>query len=437
MEDLRERVGRLEDENRTLRRSAAPARGGRARTALAVILLIVASLLAPVAVVSTWVRAELVDTDRFVAGLAPLAEKPAVQAYIADEVVRAIEESVDIPAIVHDAVSGLDALDLPPKATSAIGMLEGPAVQGINSMIRTTVDRLVASPQFAKVWEVALRETHSRAIAVIQGDPNAVVQLAEDGTLSIELGTIIAEVKQMLVAQGVDLARLIPAIDRSVPLVTSDSLVAVRTSYGFATAIGYWLPWIVLGLLVAGVAVARNRVRAAAGAGIGLAICLTLLAAGIGTGRLFFVATVSPAFMPVATAEALFGQVTENMSAIILALIVLSVLIAVGAWAFGRSRPATAIRGAANRGFARARAGLDRLHLDTGAVGSWIDRLRPALWFVGVAAAVLAIFLTRPISLGLVIGAVVALLVWLLLIELSRRPGAVPGEKTGATPQET
>ncbi|UTX52400.1 hypothetical protein [Leucobacter aridicollis] len=433
--ELRDRVEALESENTELKRATGTRAGNRARSVLAAILIVVAALLAPAAVVSTWVRAELIDTDRFVSGLAPLAEKPAVQSFISDEVVDAIEESLDIEAVVHDAVSGLSALDLPPQAAAAFTMLEGPAVHGIQSILRTTVDRMVTSPQFAQIWEVALRQTHARAIAVIQGDPNSALQLSDDGTVTVELGTIIAEAKTMLQAQGVDLASLIPEIDRSIPLVTSDSLTSVRTAYTFATAVGYWLPWLVLGLLVAAIAIARKRARATLAAGIGLAASFLLLIAGIGTGKLFFVATVSPAFIPVATAEALFGQVTLNIHAILVALTVLSALIAVAAWLFGSSRQARAIRSAANRGFDRARAGLDRLHLNTGAVGSWIDRIRPMIWSVAVAAIVLVVFLNRPISLASVLAALGWFLATLLLVELLRRPQAEVIEKAGATQQ--
>ena len=432
---LRARLGELETENTRLKRSSTGRAGGRARAALAAVLLVLSVLIAPAAVVGTWVRAELVETDKFVATLAPLADQAEVQTFVADEVVGAIEESLDIESVVHDAVAGLSSLDLPPQAATAFGMLEGPAVHGIQSILRTTVDRLVASPQFAQIWEATLREAHSSAIAVIQGDPDATLQLAGDGTLSIEVGPVIAEVKDRLVSQGVGLAGLIPAIDRSIPLVTSDSLTAARAGYSVATAVGYWLPWLAVGLLVAGIAVARNRTRATLAASLGLAASFLLLLAGLGTGRLFFVATMSPAFMPQATAESLFAHVTLSVHAVVVALVVLSGVIAVAAWLFGRSKQATAIRAAANRGFARARAGLDRLHLDTGRFGVWVDRLRPAIWCVAVAITVLAVFVNRPVTFGGVLGALAALAAALVGVELLRRPRAIVADNPGATQQ--
>lgn len=427
---LGERLTALERENTKLKRKQDRPRGARSRGTLAVVLLLLAALLAPVAVVGTWVRAELVDTTKFVDTLAPLAEHPSVQTFIADEVVDAIDASVDFEGIVHEALAGISSLNMPEQAAAAITLLEGPAVQGIHSVVRTTVDKLVTSPQFADVWEVALKQTHSQFVSVMQGDPQSAIQLSETGTISVELGTIIAEVKALLVGQGVDIANLIPEIDKSIPIVTDDALVQARTGYALAVSAGYWMPWIVLGLLVAGVLVAVNRSRAAAWAGIGLAASFLLTLAGLGTGKVFFIATASPAFMPRSTAEALFTQVTLSMQSILVALTVLAGLIAISAWLFGRSRQAIAIRGAMNRGFDRARAGLDRMHLSTGAFGVVLDKIRPAVWVVAVAATVLFVFTNRPISLPSVVWSLVVLVVVLVLVELLRRP-----EQVAASPE--
>ena len=70
---LRARLAELEAENRQLKKTQAKfdeAGGqkakGRLRASAAVILVLIGALLAPVAVIGTWARAQLVDTDRFV-----------------------------------------------------------------------------------------------------------------------------------------------------------------------------------------------------------------------------------------------------------------------------------------------------------------------------------------------------------------------------------
>ena len=126
--ELEARIAKLEAENAALRSvgiTATPVEGTdaaspppresrrRGRTVAAVVLVVVALLLAPVAVISAWARIQLVDTDQFVATFAPLAEEPAVQSYIGDQVTAAIEEQVD------DARDeGLQALGRRPSPTS-------------------------------------------------------------------------------------------------------------------------------------------------------------------------------------------------------------------------------------------------------------------------------------------------------------------------------
>ena len=170
--ELEARIAALEAENAALRSEAVTARPvdgtdaasppprerrRRGRTVAAVVLVVVALLLAPVAVISAWARIQLVDTDQFVATFAPLAEEPAVQSYIGDQVTAAIEEQVDIPTLTADLFDGIKELDLSPRAEQALGLLEAPATQGLQSLVSGIVDRLV---EIAGIRRDLARGTH-------------------------------------------------------------------------------------------------------------------------------------------------------------------------------------------------------------------------------------------------------------------------------------
>lgn len=426
---LRVRLAELEAENRQLKKTQmklAEAGGqkakGRLRASAAVILVLVGALLAPVAVVGTWARAQLVDTDRFVQTFAPLAQKPEVQGFVAKEVTNGIEQSIDIDAMVGDLFEGIAQLDLPPAAAQTLPLLEGTAAHGVRSLISGGVETVVESPQFASVWETTLRETHGRTIAVIQGDPNSMLQLSDDGTLSLSLGTVIAEVKTALTDQGIGFADAIPVIDRSVPILASNSLVLVRTLYQVTVTVGFWLPWVALGALIAGVLVARNRAKALSWAGASVAVSLLLLSAGVGIGKLVFLGAVSPSIMPAATAEVVFVQLTELIASTLLALITLFVLITVGAWLAGASRLAVATRGALEPGFAAIRRAADRRGLGTGSVGRFVERWHSAILVLTVMVGVFVLFMMRPITFGGVLATLLCVVLALCVAELLRRP---------------
>src|SRR5690606_5915332 len=118
----------------------------------------------------------------------------------------------DIDGMVGDLFAGIGGMNLPPRAEAVLPLLEGTAANGVRSLIDSGVAQLVESPQFAGAWELALRETHSRAIAVIQGSPGSALQLSDDGVLSLDLGAIITQVKDGLVGQGIGFAEMIPVV---------------------------------------------------------------------------------------------------------------------------------------------------------------------------------------------------------------------------------
>lgn len=422
-DDLRLRVADLERENERLRASEKPGlKRGRTRTGIAVVLIAVGLLLAPVAALGTWARLQLVDTDQFVSTFAPLAQDPEVQAFVADEVTTAITAEIDVPQLIGELFDGVRGLDLPPRADAALGLLEGPAAQGVQTLIGNVVDQVVASPAFAEMWEGSLRMTHERAVAIIQGDPQAALQLAEDGTLTLQLDVVAARVKAELADRGIAIADLIPEIDREIPILQADALVLVRTVYTTAVAAGYWLPWVVLILLIAGVAVARRPVHALAWTAALFAVVFALFAAGIGIGQAFFIGAVSPAVMPEAAAAALFAQLTVLLRSTAVALAVLGALIAVGSWLAGSTRIAQTLRGATRQGADAVRAAGERRGLSTGQFGEFVERWRSAILTVVAVGAALLIFVNRPPTLGGVVGVVIGAAVLLLIVELVRRP---------------
>ncbi|WP_438856410.1 hypothetical protein [Agromyces sp. M3QZ16-3] len=442
-DDLRARVAQLEAENARLRAdaaetrdlsadvaaaaSAAPARPKRrrGRTVAAVVLVVVGLLLAPIAVITAWARAELVDTDRFVATFGPLAEDPAVQAFLADEVTTAIEEQVDIPQLTSDLFDGIKALDLPPRAEDALSLLEAPAAQGLSSLLSSTVDRVIQSEAFANVWDATLRASHTQMVAALQGDPNAMLEIGGDGTLSVQLGPIIEAVKDRLSEQGVGFASAIPVVERSVQVAQADSLVLVQTVYALAVAVGTWVPLIALLLLIAGVVVAKRRSVALAWTAGGFALVMLLTLAGFGTGKLFFVGTVSPSIMPKDAAEAIFGGLTELMVSTFTALTVLAIALAIIAWLSGPWSTSRRVRGFSDDAFGAVRKSAAEHGITTGRFGIGLHRWRVAAYAVIAVVASLFLWFSRPLQTSTVVWTVVLALLAVLLVELLRRPDPV------------
>ena len=358
LDELRDRVAMLESENRQLKAPDGSKRSAWLRPTIAAILITVGVILAPVSVIGAWARLELVDTDRFVATLGPLAQDPAVQAMVASEVTAAITTQVDVHGMVGDVADGIRGLGLPHRTEAALGLLEGPAALGIEAMIGDVVSGVVASPRFAGVWTQTLQVAHAEAIAVIQDQPGSALDLAADGTLSLRLGVVVDAVRAEMLDRGVAFAAVIPEIDRELPIVQADSLVQVRAGYQVLTMVGFWLPWAALALIAGGVIVASRRLRALAGAAVGLFAAFGILLLGIAIGRALFLGEVSPSILPADASGAMFDQLTASIRATAVSGMIIAGLLALGSWAAGASRSARAVRAASARVFNRLRAGV-------------------------------------------------------------------------------
>lgn len=391
-------------------------------TLLATVLIVIGAILAPVAVVASWAKVQLTDTDSFVAAYAPLANDPGVQAFVTDQTVDVIEENVDVAGLTSQVIDGITSLGTGPAATRALEALKGPATQGILSVIRSGVNTFVESDAFAQVWQEALRLSHSQLVATMQNDPKAAVAVGSDGSIGIQLGPIIERVKQVLVDRGMTFAAQIPAIDRTITVTQSSSLPTVQIFYNLALAAGAWLPWISLLLLAAGVIVARRRALALVWSAVALALAMIVIVAGLAIGRLVFIASVSPSLLPAGVARTVFDTLTTAMRDTGVAVLVLAIVVAIVAWYSGPFAVPRRLRGFFASGVAWLRDAADRHGVGTGRTGEWIYAQRALLRAaVAVIAAAIVLFV-RPLTPGLIIWTLVIAAVVIAVLELVQRP---------------
>lgn len=402
--------------------SPMPARRrSRGRGVLAVVLIVLGSLLAPVAIVGGWSRVLLTDTDAFVATMAPLARDARVQAYITDQVVQAVDEKVDFDALVGEVVDGLAEALNRPRLTVALQLLRQPAVDGLQSAVRNATTRLVSSDAFGTVWDQSLRTTHGQGIAALSGDPNALLAVNNDG-LGVRLGPIIAEVKQRLVNQGFALADRIPAIERTIVIADGSSMPQLQLGYRTAVSVGYWLPVVVLLMLVGGVLASVRRHRAAVWAAVGLGLGGLLIVGAVTVGRSLVAASVPPTVMPSDVARLFYDTATDALADLAWVTVVLAVVIGLIAWFSGPFAPARRMRAGYDSLTARLRTSVESSGVSTGRFGEALYNQRFVLRaLIGVGAAVF-LFFNRPLHLGTILGCAAVCLVILLVLSLVERP---------------
>jgi hypothetical protein len=328
------------------------------RSWLSAIALILAVALTPAAIVTHWATSEVTNTQRFVSTLSPLAQNPAVQETIITEITTIVDEQVDIKGVTESLFTGLgSALNLPESAQKALGLLAAPAASGIESMVKTLVTDVVKSDAFAKAWEKTLTLTQEQAVALLSGDPNSVIKLSNDGTLTLPLKPIIVEIKKELVAQGVGFASAIPEVNTDITLGKVPELAAARVIYQIGVGVGTWLPWVVAALFVVGIAAARRRPRALAATGSVMLAVMALLAFFFTTGRIVATTVIDPSYS--AIVGAVYDALVAFVLNVVVALGILSVVAIVTGWAFGESESAAKLRAFANKQIVALRKTVD------------------------------------------------------------------------------
>ncbi|GEE00862.1 hypothetical protein nbrc107696_13080 [Gordonia spumicola] len=397
-------------------------RQSRVRAALAAVLLIAGLLLAPLAAIGSWARVHLVDTDHFVSTFAPLADDEAVQDFVADQIVGQVEQQVDLPRVVGNLFARIPSDSGPTAARAAIDALQGPAVAGIRSLLATTADQLVRSEQFAGLWKQSLRVTHRNVTAVLNADPDHLVQLADGGALTLAVDPMMESMKATLIDRGLTFLDRIDIKVRPIVLVESSDLDTTRTAYKAATVTGFWLPIASAALLVSGVLVANRRRRALTITAALFTVLFVALAVGLHFAGVTFVDAVSPDHAPVGVAETAWAHVTDLLVSSVRALAVLGAILAIASWFHGSSRIATAFRSVSAIGFERLRAALDANGGDTGRFGRFVNRLRPTIMGGATVVGLVLLLVFRPVTLSSVGWLFVMLAVVVVIVELVRRP---------------
>jgi hypothetical protein len=405
-------------------RVAAARRTGRQRwrTIVATLLIVLACLLAPLSVVAVWARNQVTNTDRYVATVAPLAEDPAIQNAIADQITAQVFTYIDVRGLTNEVVDALATRGLPPRLADQLQALTVPIASGVEGFTRTQVGKVVQSQAFADAWVQANRVAHDELVKALTGEGGGAITV-EDNRVSVNMAPFIQTVKQQLTAAGFTLAARIPEVNASFTLFQSDSITRARSAFNLLNTLGVWLPVIVLILIVLGVYVARDHRRALVGAGLGVALGMLVLALGLAIFRSIYLNGVPADVLPHDAAAVLYDTIVRFLRAGLRTVLVLGLVVAAGAFLTGQSVTAVRTRESLARAIGWLQGGAEQAGLRTGPVGGWVHRHKRALRIGAVVAASLAlVFWSRPTG-KVVIGLAMALLVALAIIEfLGRAP---------------
>ncbi|MFF9817736.1 hypothetical protein [Streptomyces sp. NPDC014006] len=398
-------------------RRAATVRHRKTRYAGASLVLLVALLLAPLAVVAAWVGDTVTDTGRYVQTVAPLAKEPAVQAVVTDRLTNRVVANVDVEAVTASLSKALADAGAPPGVVDKSAALAGPLRGALTNAVHGIVNRVVTGDVFQQAWVGANRRAHAGVVGMLTGDESRAVR-AQGDTIKLDLGTVVDQVKQRLVDQGFEKADAIPTPDRQITLFETAKLSKAQDAVRLLDIMGAWLPVItvVLAALAVWMAPAHRMMLLITACGVGLMMIVLLV--GLAVVRRVYLDSVPTSTLPPDAAAVVYDTFIRFLRNSTRTLLIVSVITALAAYLYGPSRVARTVRSLAGRGTGAAGRALRDVGMNTGATGRWLDGHRS--WTTGavIGLGALALVLWNYPTVGVVVLVLVLVVVVLAVLSV-------------------
>ncbi len=364
----------------------------RLRYAATSVLLVLAFVLSPLAVVAAWANSQVSDTDRYVQTVAPLAKEPSVQNAVTDRLTTHVVDNVDVNGITDALGKALAKADAPPAIVDKSHLLAGPLKNALTTAVHNVVDKVITSDQFAQLWNEANRRAHAAVVKTLTGEGNSAVQAKGDAVV-LDLGTVVDKVKQKLVDEGYEKASNIPDTDKTITLLRTDKLDDAQDAMRLLDVVGTWLPvtTIVLAALAVWAAPAHRVTLMVAAIGIG--VMMLLLLVGLVVARRVYLDSVPPTALPPDAAASVYDTFVRFMRNSTRTVLVTAVITALAGYLYGPGRGARFIRSASARATGATGRAMARSGLRTGATGHWLETHRPWTTGIVIAAAALTLLL--------------------------------------------
>jgi hypothetical protein len=310
--------------------STTPASLSRRRRIIIWALVVLATILALVSILTTWVNRQMLDNTAWNKATVQMIEDPQVKTAIATYSINQLYENVNVSQAL--------AQRLPPNlqglASPLAGALEQPATKGITFLLgRPRVQNLIVN---------ASSIAHEKLVNVLENKTGHGISTG-NGEVTLDLHTMLVDVGTQLGLSQNALARL-PASAGTVTLLKSDQLSAAQTGIQAVRVLSVWLFVAVFVMYGLAIYLARGARRATLrNAGIGLALVgLLVLVIRHLLGNYVTSSLASPGYQPATHRLWLIG--TSILGQIGSATLFYGAIAALAAVFAGPTHPATWLR---------------------------------------------------------------------------------------------
>jgi hypothetical protein len=246
--------------------AAEPSRPAPSRRTLALVLVVVATLVAFLAIFAVWANRQALDTDNWTETSSELLENRAIRNQVAGFLVDSLYTNVDVAGVIREA--------LPPRADP----LAAPAASALRGLIEDRAKIFLGRPRVQQAWEDANRRAHKRLLSVIDGGGE--VLSTDEGTVTLDLKALLGATADN-VGVGGRVEGKLPAGAAQITIMRSDQLALAQDVMRLIPKLALGLVLLSLGLFAAAIWLAgtwRRKALRACGIGLFVAGAAALLA---------------------------------------------------------------------------------------------------------------------------------------------------------------
>ena len=367
-------------------------RARRTRGITAWVLIVLASLLIPISVISVWAIRTVTNTDQYVATMAPLARNQV----IVDHLAQKATDELFSTGIVKKKVEAA----LPAKAKPIVT----PIVNQVHNYVYGLALKVFESPKFGRLWDYLNRHTHDAVVDVLTGKQSKLVKRVEKaGGIVINVTPQLNDLISQANAHGVTLFNPLKAVlangnSLGVTVVSKSQVSQFTALFNVIVTLKWVIPVVALVLAALGIIIGIDHRKTLLRMAVGVALVTLLLLAGLSLGRITFINQAGHSFNR-DVAASVWDTVLRFLKADLRWMLLAAVLVALGSWLAGPARYARWIRSTCAKGgrwvaaeahvlssgAGKAAAGSER----TRRTGGWIVEHLNGLRILGVVVAAL------------------------------------------------
>ena len=155
------------------------------------ILVVFASIFAFLAIFTSWVDRQALDTEEYVQTSGRMLENETISNAVADYAVDELFNNVDVAALLEE------------RLPEDVRGLAAPVAGGVRAGANSVAQRAFQSPRVQGLWKDANRAAHTRLVAILEGRSQSVS--SEGGKVVLDLRPIVTQLAERIgVSEQVD-----------------------------------------------------------------------------------------------------------------------------------------------------------------------------------------------------------------------------------------